>query len=240
MNPLLDKLYALHLVDDRIHRAQQGLAALEGPPPVAAQLQKINAELAKYEAHLHKIQADLKDAELQLRTLEGKREADKQKLYGGKIVGTRELQALEREIEGLGATIATGEERVLAAMERVEPVQANVNKLKEYKKAAEAKLEADSRTRETERKKFQADMAAAQPLREPAAREVDPELLSSYERVRTRRGHPGLAVVQHASCGQCHNSIPSMVMRKLMEGEVVTCDTCSRIYYLPPGNEHGA
>lgn len=233
MNESLQRLHALHLIDERIHQARQGLAALEQPHPVEQQIQKIDTERAKQESMLQKTQLSLKDAELQLKSLEQRREQDTQKLYGGKIVGTRELQALEREIEGVGQSIAAGEEKVLAVMERLESVQASVNKLRDYQKAGEAKLAAVQKEREQDRKRLQADLTAAQTLREPAAREVEPGLLSDYERIRARKGHPGLAVIEGGSCGVCHNSIPSMVMRELYEGKVLHCDTCSRIYYLP-------
>lgn len=236
MNEQLQRLYALHLVDERIYQARQGLAALEQPHPVAQQLQKILTELQRQETLLHKAQTELRGAELDLKSLEEKRAQDNKKLYGGTLVGTRELQALEREIEGLGRSISAGESRVLEAMERIEPVQANVNKLKEYQKAAEAKLAQVTREREQQKKKLQADHAAAEPLREPAAREADPALLREYERIRARRGHPGLAVVANGSCGQCHTSVPTLVMRDLIDGKVIQCDTCSRIYYLPPVN----
>jgi predicted nucleic acid-binding Zn-ribbon protein len=239
MNEQLDRLYRLHVVDEHIHRAQQGLKALEEPPPLEAQLQKVKAELARQETLLHKAQADLKDLELQLKSVEGKREQDRQKLYGGKIVGTKELQALEREIESLEHSIGDAEGRVLEAMDKVEPIQANVNKLKEYQSAAEAKLAALGEEREKARRKLQADLITAQPMREPSAREVDPALLTDYEKIRARRGHPGLAVIEGGSCGFCHTSIPSMVMRELRDGDVLHCDTCSRIYYLPPSPPAG-
>ena len=236
MNESLRQLYALHLIDERLNRIRQGLAALDAPPPIALQLQRIEAELGKQEAALRKARADLQDVELQLRTLEEKREADRRKLYGGKVVATRELQALEHEIETLGTAIGAHEERVLEAMERVEPLQAAVDKLREYQKTARERLAALRQTQEEERRRLTADLAQAEPLREPAAREVDPALLRLYDHIRRDKGHPGLAVIQGGSCGNCHTAVPSLVMRKLREEDtILRCDHCTRIYYLPSG-----
>jgi predicted nucleic acid-binding Zn-ribbon protein len=166
--------------------------------------------------------------------LEERKKNDHQKLYSGKIVGTRELQALEHEIETLGASISAGEDRVLEAMEKVEPLQAAVDKLRGYKKTAEEQLAALRAKQEVERKRFQADLAQAEPLRAPAAQAVDPSLLRSYEGIRRERKHPGLSVIHANACGHCHTSIPAFVMRRLQEGnEIIQCDNCTRIYYLP-------
>ena len=233
MNELLQPLYALHLLDDRIHHARQGIAALDAPPPLAAQQQRIRAELAKQEPALRKARGDLLDAELQLRSLEERREGDRKKLYGGKIVGTRELQALEHEIETLGASIGACEERVLAAMEKVEPLQAAVEKLHHYDKTAEEKLAALRQSQEKDRKRLLADIARDEPLRAEAVKTVDPALLRTYETIRQKRGHPGLAVIEGNACGSCHTSIPTMVLRELREGKkIIQCDNCTRIYYM--------
>ncbi|MBW3625055.1 MAG: hypothetical protein KY468_16780 [Armatimonadetes bacterium] len=233
MNEAMQKLHDLHRIDERIHRVQKNLAALEEPPPLTAQLKKVIAELERQEAMLQKAQVNLREAELNLKSLEAKREQDRQKLYSGKMVGTRELQALEREIENLGNAVSAAEERVLEAMEQIEPLQANVGKLKEYQANGEAKLDSLQREREQARKKLQADLAEARPLRDPAAQAVEPGLLNTYEKIRARLGHPGLSVVTGGACGFCHTSLPSFVMRELQEGKVLQCDSCSRIYYLP-------
>jgi predicted nucleic acid-binding Zn-ribbon protein len=227
-------LYQLYLLDDRLDRARKDLAALDAPLPVAAQLDKILSELSKQEAALRKCNADLKDAEMKLRSLEEKREQDKKRLYGGKVIGTRELQALEREIENLGRSIGEGEDRVLEAMNRVEPFKANVEKLQQYKKAAEEKLAAQKATQEETRKRLKADVAQTEPLRAQAVHAVEPELLQRYEQIRSRYSRPGLSVVRNASCGQCHNAVPSMVMRQLQDRQtVIQCDSCFCIFYLP-------
>jgi uncharacterized protein len=234
MNEHLRDLYELHLVDDRIHHAQQGLAALDVPHPLVQQHQRIVAELGKQEAALAKSKAELQDFELRLRSMESKREADRTKLYGGKIVGTRELQALEQEIHSLDGLIDAGEGKVLEAMEKVEPIQAAVDKLRSYKKSAEEKLAALNSSHEIDRKRFLADLNQSQSLRAQAVENVDPALLKQYDQIRRIKGHPGIAVVQGGACGCCHTSIPTMVMRKLLEGQsIIQCDNCLRIYYLP-------
>ncbi len=232
MNSSLDALYLLHLVDDRIHRACAGLKALDQPPPLAVQLHRITEELARQEAAQLRARAAQQEAELELKTLEARRDADTKKLYGGQIVATRELQALEHEIAHIGGLISAAEEKVLEAMEAVDPIHSAVEKLRGYRKAAEAKLAATQVEREGERRRLQADLAQAEPLRPPAAAHVDPALLHSYDQIRARRGHPGLALVVNATCGQCHTSVPSLVLSRVRKGEIVQCDTCNRLYHL--------
>ena len=96
------------------------------------------------------------------------------------------------------------------------------------------------KTQEAERKRLRADLAQAEPLRPPAASAVDPSLLRRYDHIWRDKGHPGLAVVSGGSCGHCHTSVPGLVMRRLREGtDILQCDNCTRIYYLPP-TESGA
>jgi predicted nucleic acid-binding Zn-ribbon protein len=234
MNEDLLPLHQLFLMDDRLDRARKELAALDEPLPVAIQRDKIVTELGKYEAALKKATVALREAESDLKALEAKREEDKKKLYGGKIVATRELQALEREIEKLGQSISAGEDRVLEAMSKIEPLQASADKLAQYKKAAEAKLAGLLATQEEKRKRLRADIAQSEPMREIAHQKVEPALLRQYEQIRNRLKRPGLSVISGGACGICHTSVPSMVIRRLQESDdIIQCDTCNCIYFLP-------
>ena len=234
MDERFGKLYELHMVDDRFHAAQRAMAALDQPPPVAEQHQRIVAELARQEPLLARLRDALQSEEAELKALEKKQKADTKKLYGGEIVATRELQGLQHELETLAVAISAHEEKVLAWMEKVDPVQAGVETLKQYQAAAERKLAEHHKSCLSERRRLRADLAAAEPLRAPAAAAVEEELLKLYELIRRQKGHPGMAVVRDGGCGQCHTSVPGMVMRRLREGsEAVQCDNCSRIYYLP-------
>jgi predicted nucleic acid-binding Zn-ribbon protein len=68
--------------------------------------------------------------------------------------------------------------------------------------------------------------------RQEAAGPIAPELLATYERLRARLGGVGVARVVGNHCDGCHLTLSATELdqlRHLPEGEIPTCEQCSRI-----------
>lgn len=62
-------------------------------------------------------------------------------------------------------------------------------------------------------------------------KDVSPELLAEYKKIKKNRPNP-VAKVINEQCQGCNMSMPSLVMRKLKEGEkLIECENCGRILY---------
>lgn len=71
---------------------------------------------------------------------------------------------------------------------------------------------------------------------EEAGKCVEPELLARYKEIR-QHSMPPIAKLVGGQCMGCNMALPSAVSRRILEGqELVECDNCGRILYVPPEN----
>lgn len=146
-----------------------------------------------------------------------------------------QYRAFQEEIQYLENAIRKTEDQILDLMMEAETLEANVRKaeeaLKEEKKSVEAEKEqAKARTLadKEELKKVEAQ-------RKEAAAALSPEVLSVYERLRTRHYPAGdvLAEVRDGRCMGCMMTIRPQLVQDVRAGTaVVFCETCRRILYM--------
>ncbi|MGQ9524976.1 MAG: zinc ribbon domain-containing protein [Armatimonadota bacterium] len=233
----LKLLYKLQLLDIDIANTQKALKSLDGGAPLAAQVAQSRKSCEAREAELRQLRAEIRDAELTIQSLEDKRRTYRLRLSSGRTSGHREQEAIQKEIDMLSRQIGELEEKALLLMDAAEPLEAEVNK----SKAAIAELEGKlAETRAVQAKEHQRLSARLQELlsqRAVAAAEVPQDLLRSYDAVRSRVGPIGVSPVQDGVCSACKMTISTFSLRHLREGqEIVECDNCRRILYLPEGS----
>lgn len=161
------------------------------------------------------------------------RRADLEKrMYGGQVFAARDLQAMDDEIKHLARHVSDLEDREIEVMEALEPLEAELSSAEE-----------EGSTLEQRRSELREKIAAAEvgldgqiaeqlEARSAAAAGVPSELLSAYEKLRTKFGGTGAARLVGSSCGGCHLTLPAMEVdriRKLPPDAVITCDQCGRI-----------
>jgi predicted nucleic acid-binding Zn-ribbon protein len=146
----------------------------------------------------------------------------------------QQYRAFQEEIQYFEQAISKAEDQILELMLEAEKLESNVRKaeadLAEERKSVEAEKEqAKARTQadREELKRIEADR------REVAAR-ISPEVLSAYERLRTRHYPAGdvLAEARDGRCLGCMMTIRPQLFQDVKSGaSVVYCETCRRILY---------
>ena len=58
--------------------------------------------------------------------------------------------------------------------------------------------------------------------------DVEPDLLEEYNTIK-KRISPPVARLTHGQCSGCNTSLPSAVLSKIKNGNVVECETCGRM-----------
>ncbi|MDD3815204.1 MAG: C4-type zinc ribbon domain-containing protein [Desulfocapsaceae bacterium] len=151
----------------------------------------------------------------------------------------REQTAILKEIEDGKRNIKEKEDKIVAIMEEVESLTAQIARQKELLEEETKNLAAEtSKARETI-KEINKNKQEQDVKRKKHAKEVEEKLLNKYNILRERRN--GLAVVSviQGVCQGCFMSIPPQQFNTLLRGDRhLDCPICQRImYYQAPEDQ---
>ncbi len=221
---------------------------------VSRSIERRNASGVNQRRHIEQLNEDLRG--LHQQTIEKRKEADGYELELkereehivrlraslNKARTNKEYAAILKELNTLKADNSVLEDRALNAIEEVENIRGETQKLSEKIKTEQQRLEQMERDNadEIERlRKMEEELIAR---RREAASKVPPESLAVFERVAQQYGGEAMAAVEiegdrppHSYiCGGCFMSLNAEHANALrVRDEVRTCDNCGRILYIP-------
>lgn len=165
---------------------------------------------------------------------EGKKAMDK-RMRMNRIKNSKELQALQREIDMMRQSNGELEEELIKIMQEIDAIKAS-------KAAKEAEMAAlreawQKQQQELEGQISGIDQAVTEKLsrRQSIAANLARDLISRYELIFSRRG--GTAVVEIAGgiCQGCFMNIPPQMGNEIIRSEKIhLCPSCQRIVYVKP------
>jgi uncharacterized protein len=203
------------------------------------ELAEVEHALAALAAHGGEVQIQRDELGTRQANLEDQIEASKRRrsdlerrMYGGQVTAARELQAMDEEVRHLHRHISDLEDRELEVMEVLEPIDADLAETRSQSTALDARA-GELRTAIVELEtELDAEIGKQTETRATVAAALPSELLSAYERLRTKLGGTGAARLVGSSCGGCHLALPAMEVdriRKAAPDAVITCEQCGRI-----------
>jgi predicted nucleic acid-binding Zn-ribbon protein len=222
----------LDLTADRLRHRRENLPERAEIQSVSNAARGLENELAAVSTVLAPIAKEQSDAEAELASSESRAKAVERRLYGGEVSASRELQAMASDLEGLKKRASALEDRILELLDTREPLDATVASITadlEHLAARRSELEAGVKVVEGD---LDREIASVAGPRADAAARVPPALMASYERLRGRLGGIGVARLVGDRCDGCHLTLSAAeldAIRHLPEGEVATCDQCTRI-----------
>jgi predicted nucleic acid-binding Zn-ribbon protein len=158
-------------------------------------------------------------------------EIDK-RLYSGSVSASRDLQAMQHEIDSIKHRVSTLEDAALAAMEEREPLDLAVSSLDERDAALEASGVALATAIVEAEAAIESELASEVSARAAAVSAVDADLVASYEQLRSRLDGIGIARLEHGTCMGCRMKLPATELDRLKRepaDAIVHCDQCGRI-----------
>ena len=207
--------------------------------PERAELARIDGETKATGTRLAEIdaaRAELADrqakVEAELQSTQERSAAVDRRLYGGGVSASKDLQAMSAELDHLKSRASALEDDVLEVMEALEPLDTQAGELQAtLARLSTERSEVTGRVAAAEQE-IDAEEAEVAGRRAGAAAQVPENLLSTYERLRARLGGVGVARLVGNHCDGCHLTLSAVELdqlRHLPEGEVYTCEQCSRI-----------
>lgn len=227
MNPL-QQLYYLQEIDREIAGGKQRLREVLQAQKGNAALEQARAQHEQSSEALKEARARQKELEFELTQLTNKRKRSEDRLYSGKVINTKELEDLQREIESLGRRRDDLEDELLEAMMTVETAQEEDEETGSTLEALEDEWAEEKASLAQEQNEVATRLNELLAQRKEQAARIDDKFLTAYEKTRSKRG-TGVAVVQDGMCTACGVRASAGKVRSAQVGEMVRCGSCDRL-----------
>ena len=212
----------------RMNREKRIKPAVLDQSRQALEVEKRRLEVAEKE--LRDLQVRRKNQEVDLETKEGMVKKYQVQLY--QVKNNKEYTSLQNEIGGLKADNSLLEEEILRLMEEADQKKSQVEAMKrELERFNEIYRQEEIRVQK-EIGVLEGEIRQLLQRRQTLIPEVDPKLLSRYERILVGREGMGMVPIDETSCLGCHMQLPPQVINEVrLREKITTCENCSRILY---------
>jgi len=227
----IEKLLIIQEKDQRLQSLKKELANLPlERGHLDAQLETAAARLEKAKSRSREIDVERNKLQVEAR---GKR--DQIAKYRTQQMQTRkneEFSALSHEIEAAERTISALEDRELELMEETELLTPEIKAAEDtfaQDKSAVATKHAQIDKREAAIKQRIAELDAE---RTSACQTVDPDTLSTYQRLMKSKGDAAVVPMDGEICTGCHMKVTTSTFHQVKASrQIVHCPNCARMLY---------
>ena len=226
---LLYQLQQLDLELDRFAAEHQAVVnALQGNPS----LKRLRAEYHTVQQHLQTSLQAQKEAEWALEDVSLRLKVQEQRLFGGTVVNSKELQSLQHEVQRLRGQQSRQEDLVLEMIDATETLQETVQQRQKALEQAEAAWKLECATLATRRDQLAAQRQDLQTKRDQLAARLEKEHVARYDTMRRTKQGRAVSKVEQNSCQWCRVILtPSELQHVRISVELQTCTNCGRILY---------
>lgn len=195
------------------------------------QLESEKQMLKDREQELKGLQVKQKEKEISLATKEESlRKFDMQL---NQVKTNKEYAALKSEMNNVKADNAILEEEILKSMEAVELQKQKIEEEKKRLVKVESEYQSLEKVLLDEKKKNESAVEELSGKKKGLVQGVEPEILSTYERILLKKEGIALVPVVNGACSACSRQLRTQLFDQLsMKDRVVVCENCSRILYL--------
>ncbi len=209
---------------------------------------EIPKQKSKYDIHKKRLEDELKSSEnrhkslmLEQRECEGDitaKQADIKKKENQLLAVKKneEYQALLHEMEMHKKQIAIKEERIIAIMMELDEAKSCLEEDKKRIGGEQEEITAECSKIDGELAVAVSERKALEGQRGPLIAEIDPSMLSKYERIRkAKKTGPALVPLQGESCSGCFMTITAQHVNEILAGDkFMPCNHCGRLVYYAP------
>jgi len=225
-------LSKLQTIDTEIHSLNKEKRSKPDEIKVLeAAFQEKKKALSESEKTLLDLQKQKKEREIELGSKEEAAKKLQTQLY--QLKTNKEYQAMLQQIADTKADASVTEDQILALMDEADQAKKDIDRDRqkiqvEEKKFNEDKLKIDERVKEIDSRLAQLDAQ-----RKQASVEINPKILSQYQRILENRDGLAIVTAKKNSCQGCNMFVPAQVINLIkMYDRIITCEVCNRMFYI--------
>lgn len=235
--PVADQLRLLTVqdLDTKLAQARHRLANL----PARRELDEVTAQAAALEearveasTAVADLRREVTKAEDDVAAIRARADRDNQRMLSGAGMGSKDLQALQSELEVLAKRQADLEDIELDAMQRLEDAEAEQARVAVQIDEVATKAGEMRDRLEDEAADIEAEIVSFTAGRANTVAGLDAGLLALYEKLRVQHGGTGAAALKHGACQGCHMSLNPADLAHIEAApadDIVRCEECGRI-----------
>lgn len=211
--------------------------------PELAQLAELAGRTGALHSRAVQLQTELSDIAGEQRRLENdidvvrtRETRDQQRLDAGGIPA-KELERLGHELQTLARRQSTLEDATLDVMERREEIETALAAVVADQATAAAEQADAEAGRDRAMREIDAAATATSAERADSARDIGPDLLGLYDKVREAQGGIGAAALHQRRCQGCRLELAGNELGRVRQAaadEVLRCENCRRILIRTP------
>jgi predicted nucleic acid-binding Zn-ribbon protein len=217
---------------DRLRHRRRTLPELAELAALEARGAALDASLTEVGGRWAEVLRRQRALEDELASVEHKLHEAQAKLYGGTVSLIRELQALQAEVEALKRRQSSLEDDVLETMGEREPLDDEVAAMEAERSGLDARAGALRATLAEAQAAIDRELAVELDARATAVDGIPAEVMTSYERLRTRLDGVGISRLVNGRCDGCHLSLSVTELtnaHRLPPDALLHCEQCGRI-----------
>lgn len=233
------RLLELQAVDTRVQQidhARRTLPQIGELQAASDRLQQAADEVVRVETGLSDIRREVERSETDVQQVRDRATRDRARLDAGSGMTSKDLTALQHELEALARRQGELEDVEIEIMERQEATEERLAAAVDARERHREEVARLTSERDAALAELDTERAEVLRPRDEIAGGVDEGLLALYERLRESSGGLAAAELLHGRCGGCRlelNPVDLAAIEKAPADEVVRCEECGRILVRP-------